>query len=395
MLDIIIHTLRNVHRKKLKSTLTIVAISIGVASMILIASIGDIGKSIINGELESMGIDGIAISIDKKKSTGKLTQEMLDVITQNTYVNAATPLMMEVTQSKMRGMVGEVMVWGVDKGAKQIVSLKPIYGRMLSDADVASGEPVCVVDENLANIFYKRSNIVGKTVDIQLGGQSVPFTIIGVVSTGGNIVQNILGEYVPAFAYIPYTTMQNLTGTTGFDQIAVKVKNLDQMDIASKTIVDELEHNIDSSLVYKSENLSKQRDALNHILGIITFVLSLIAGVSMVVAGLGIMTVMLNSVREKTREIGIKKAIGASRALILFEFLMEAFTLALFGSLLGCAGGALLVVGGCFWLHQPVTLSLRLMAIAISIAFAVSIIFSVYPAKLAASLRPVDALWKE
>ena len=225
-----------------------------------------------------------------------------------------------------------------------------------------------------------------------IGGSYVRLEIVGIASSGGNLLQNMVGDIIPSFAYLPYTTLQRYLGETSFEQIAVTLRGSVDVDAASTQVsaVVNRQHNLERG--FKAENISRQKDTLNRLLGIVTVVLSMIAAVSLVVAGLGIMTVMIVSVNERTREIGIKKSIGATRNIILLEFLIEAFTISLIGSLAGLAVGLALVWAGCKLLAVPMTLNFWLLGGSILIAVAVGVVFGVYPASIAARLRPVDAL---
>ncbi len=216
--------------------------------------------------------------------------------------------------------------------------------------------------------------------------------MVGVVETGGNVLQSLLGEYVPTFLYLPYTTMQNMTGRTGFDQIAVKLKSDVDPQTAAEQLTAVLENNNKIPNSIKVENLSSHKDQLNSILDTVSFILSVIGGISMIVAGLSIMTVMLVSVNERTREIGIKKSIGASKGTILLEFLVESFFITAIGSLGGAAIGVGTVVAGSLALGIEVMINLPLILFCIGFAMAVGIIFGIYPAFKAANLKPVDAL---
>ncbi len=273
-----------------------------------------------------------------------------------------------------------------------MISLKPQHGRLLNEADIAGASDVCVIDANVAQMFYKRDNIVGKYLDAMIGGSYVRLEIIGVAASGGNILQTMVGDVIPSFAYVPYTTIQRYTGDQAFEQIAVTLHDDSNSDAVAEQLTASVNrlHNINRG--FKAENISKQKDTLNNLLGIVTIVLSSIAAVSLVVAGLGIMTVMTVSVNERTREIGIKKSLGATRGTILLEFLIEAFTISLIGSMVGVGAGLFVVWFGCILLHIPVSVDPRLIAISIILTVGIGMIFGVYPATVAARMRPVDAL---
>ncbi|WP_040197357.1 ABC transporter permease [Candidatus Soleaferrea massiliensis] len=395
MFDLIRHTIKNITRKKTRTLLTVISIAIGVCSVVIISSIADIGKNTLNEEIDSFGIGSMTIRADTRQDDIKLYESDLDYIREKAYVEDAIPIMMNYTSAKMRGVSTDCAVWGIDSTANQVISIQNMFGRMINAFDVQSKSNVCLVDESYAQRIYKRTNVTGKKLSILIGGTYEEFTIIGVVASGGNVLQSLIGEYVPTFLYIPYTTLQDLLNRTNFDQIAVKVKDgVDVSDIGDR-LVKSLSTMNGISSGYKYENIMGYKDQFNNILDIVSFILSVIAGISLVVAGLGIMTMMLVSVNERTREIGIKKSIGAKNRTILLEFLIEAFTISLIGSIIGTIVGLLLVVLGC--LLVGVTPILNPLLIAVSIAFATltGMFFGVFPAHKASKLNPVDALRME
>ena len=249
-----------------------------------------------------------------------------------------------------------------------------------------------IVDGKYAQKIYKRTNIVGKTMRISMNGRQELFRVIGVVETGGTIMQSLIGSYVPCFVYIPYTTLKSYTGKSNFDQIAVKLKPDRDPNLAAKEIKSSLSAVVGSSDTIRVENLAAQREQLDKILEIVTLVLSIIAGISLVVAGLSIMTVMMVSVSERTREIGIKKSIGASRCKIMMEFLTESFLISGIGSLAGLAVGVIFSALGCAVAGIPPLLNRGMILFSVLFATGIGILFGVYPAMQAAKLRPVDAL---
>ena len=323
MFDYVISGSKNVFRKKMRSILTMAGIAIGVVSVIVISTIGEIGKNTINREIDNIGMSGLTVRTIKSGSQLFTTQ--LNEVKELDSVSDAMPLMLEYTESSMRGLKADCAVWGIDHDAPKIVSMKLLHGRYINKSDVASNASVCIIDGKYAQKIYKRTNIVGKTMRISMNGHQELFKVIGVVETGGTIMQSLIGSYVPCFVYIPYTTLKSYTGKSNFDQIAVKLKPDRDPNLAAKEIKSSLSAVVGSSDNIRVENLVAQREQLDKILEIVTLVLSIIAGISLVVAGLSIMTVMMVSVSERTREIGIKKSIGASRCKIMMEFLTESF----------------------------------------------------------------------
>jgi putative ABC transport system permease protein len=385
-------SLFNLGRKKSRSLMTVMGIAIGVASVVLIASIGDIGKAAITSEIESLGVGGLMISSNRKLPGTQLADEQLDTIRASGTVDSAIPIVLEYTKTYMRELMMDAAVWGIDYGANQVFHLNSLYGRLITKNDVTARRNICVVDQNIAQAFYKRDNIVGKTVTVQFASGYQELEIVGVVSSGGNLLQGLIGEIIPCFVYMPYTTLQDLSGKDSFDQIAVRVKPGVDGDVAGVQIVSALSNASGVQGGFKADNMLSQKAKLDSVLNIITIVLSAIAGVSLIVAGLSIMTVMLVSVNERTREIGIKKSIGASRRSILFEFLIEAFAISLIGSLAGTVVGVLLIIIGCIPFGIAITLNVGTIVFCIFFSIFVGVVFGVYPATLASKMRPVDAL---
>lgn len=389
-MDLIISSFRNIFRKRLRSLLTISGIAIGVLSVMVISTIGDVGKMTINAEIDSIGMGGLTVKSLKSGDTDVFTNQ-LNLIENSNDVFDAMPLMMQYTQTILRNKKSECVVWGVDNGVQNIVSMDLKHGRYINENDVNANAKVCIVDETYAEKIYKRTNIVGKTVEVLFNGVMEDFEIIGVVSSGGNMLQGLMGSFIPCFIYTPYTTLEAYSGTSTFDQIAIKLNDGVDTDSAVSRLTSRLNNMMGEGAV-KIENMDSQMDKLNGILDIVTFVLSVIAGISLVVAGLSIMTMMLVSVNERTREIGIKKSIGASRVIIMKEFLVESLIISLLGSLSGAIIGLALSYLGCLILSVEFVFNFSMFLFCILFAVALGILFGVYPALQAAKLRPVDAL---
>ena len=394
MLEMLKIAVRNLSRKSMRTWLTIASISIGIASVVVIGAIGDAGKAAVTSELDNMGITGLSVSTAAYGTSTSVHLQMdeLNAIRELPSVENAMPLIMYYTDSTLKGEKSDSLVWGIDSGAKQVISLELLHGRLINKNDVESTAKVCLVDQNYALTTYGRENIVGKTMQILMNGNEETYEIVGIVSAGSSIMQNVIGNYVPSIVYVPYTSLQEYAVINKFDQIAVKVNAGSDVEDAQSSILSALDQVSGTTGAFHAENLAKQRDQLMSMLDIITLVLSLIGGISLIVAGLGIMTIMLVSVTERTREIGIKKAIGAKNHKIMVEFLLEAVFITAIGSLLGALVGlgismlGLMAVGMSAAIQWPTILN------AIGVSMLIGVFFGVYPAYKASKLRPVEAL---
>ncbi len=392
-MDILKNCFKNVFRKKLRSYLTILGIAIGVFSVVIITAIGDIGKFTISAELNSLGMEGISVTTSAKMVQARLNSGDLIALKKDTsYIESATPIIAEYVTARMKGLDCDVIAFGVDQNASQAIALELLCGRLISEADVASAAKVCVVDQAYAQEIYKRTNIVGKKVSLLLGEHFEKFEIVGVVSSGGNILQGLMGDVVPTFFYTPYTTMQSVGPRQYFDQIAVRIKSdVDEQD-ATDRIARLLTDVSRPKNTIRVENLSAQKDTLSGILNIVSTVLTCIGAISLLVAGISIMTVMLVSVNERTREIGIKKSIGAGKGDILLEFMLEALIISLIGALIGAGVSLACLYVACFFLGLPLVLNGTSLIFCVLFSLAMGVIFGIYPAYTASKLKPVDAL---
>ena len=238
-------------------------------------------------------------------------------------------------------------------------------------------------------------NIIGKKIQISCNGTLEEFEVIGIIKTGSGLLQNFMGNYIPTFIYVPYTTFQRSLGRESFDQIVVKVKEGSDLEEAGKQIVASLEQYNSVQNAFAANNLAKQRDDLSNMLEIITLILTAVGAISLLVASLSIMTVMLVSVNERTREIGIKKAIGASRSSIMVEFLFEAVLISLIGCLTGLLLGYAISASGATLMEITFPLNSKTILPSVVFSLVTGIVFGVYPAYKASKLAPVDALRME
>ena len=379
----------NIFRAKVRSLLTIAGIAVGVFSVTLISTIGAVGTEQVSSTLITMGVDTLLVQAASNSVSVTLTDEDVSEVRKIDDVTDVMPLMASITEAKMINRRVDCYVWGVDKSADKLISLQAKHGRLITNSDSAALSKVCVIDEQFAEEVYGRSNVVGKKLRMFLGGKYHDFTIIGIAQSGLSSLQGMLSNIMPGFMYIPITTMQHLCGRTTYDKIAVKVSG---DDFSPKTVTDALDLKNGHVDGYLCNNLLSQKSQLDDILSIVTTTLSMTAGISLVVSGISVMTAMMMSVSERTREIGVKKAIGARKRDILGEFLAESVLLTLLGSAGGIVAGLAVSFAGCVILGVPFSVNVGSLVISAVVTALLGAVFGAYPAAKAAKLNPADAL---
>lgn len=374
-----------------RAALTVAGIAIGVFAVVLISVLGETGAERIAEAMTDMGINSVMVQ-SQDDEISALGDEDIAVLAEIAGVRKAMPLMGSYTEGILLDNRSECMVWGVNEEAREIISLTAEYGRLIERGDVAGWKNVCVIDEEIAEEAYGRGNVVGKTIRLYLGGAYHDFTIAGVAQSGVSSLQNMLSGIVPRFVYIPYTTMQSITGRQSYDKIAV----LTEPDADSESIAAQINAGLERTRGQADgisvNNLQQHKSQLDGILFTVKLLLSAIAGISLLVSGITVMTTMLANVGERRREIGIKKAIGAKNRTLAAEFVGESLVLTSVGGIFGIASGFLISGIGCAVFGVEMAADLVLVFGAFFAAVLIGAVFSVYPALKAANMPPVEAL---
>lgn len=391
MIETIRLAFNNLLRKPGRSALTVLAVAIGVSSVILINVIGTYGKEAVNNELTSLGMNGVLISSVNEISPD-ITNDDVKTVASLSYVKKASPLLVTTAQITSRSENFEAYLWGIGSDAKDVIDLNLMYGRFLNSSDIAASSQVCMVDNSFARNAYGRDNIVGKNVSVSCEGYTSELTVIGVIQTGSGLLSNMMGDYIPNFIYTADKNVQQALNTSGYHRIVVKTNINTNMDSISERLASTLERSSGKYGGYTVTNLVKHKEALNNIMDIVSTILLCVGAVALIVASIGIMTVMLVSVSERTREIGIKKSIGATKGIIIREFLCESALLSLSGCIIGFIIVLISVVIGSVALNINLSISYDVLIFTVLLSAFTGIAFGVYPAYRASQLKPVDAL---
>jgi len=402
LLMIIRVALRALVRNKMRAALTMLGIIIGVSAVIAMVSIGQGASASVQAQIESIGTNLLFVSAGAQNvggvrsgtgdsGTNTLTVEDLDAVKREVpSVSMVTPAVNARSQLVAGNMNWNTSVQGVSEQYPEIRKWTVQNGTFFTDADVRTAARVIVIGQTLADNLYPGTDPVGQTIRVM----SLPFRVVGVMARKG---QDQQGRDQDDIAFAPYTTVQKKVLGSPRVQIAyVSAVSQDATYTAQSQITDLLRqrHKLTASEGndFTVRNMTDIADAANETSNTMTILLACIAGVSLLVGGIGIMNIMLVSVTERTREIGIRMAIGARSSAVRSQFLIESIVLSLIGGTIG------IILGVVFSLAIPKLLGwptlVSTMAIVGSVLFsaAVGIFFGYYPARKAASLDPIEAL---
>lgn len=388
-----------------RSVLTMLGIIIGVGAVVLMTSLGKGAESLILGSVSSFGSDLIYInpgSPDEGLVAGSITsvdrlkyRDYLN-LKKSDYLENVTPFLVYDAILVSGDENQKAQVIGTTNGYSKALNFYPQKGRFIEDFDTASSARIVVLGYKLADRLYGDKDPIGE--DLKIKGLN--FRIVGLMEEqGGNAF-----ESYDDMAFIPVTTMQTyLFGVDYVQTIMAQAKgNIDQAVIQTREAVRRL-HNIDNpndELSKDDFNIITQEQAVGiftSVSSVLTLFITLIASISLVVGGIGIMNIMYVSVNQRTREIGLRKAVGATSRDILLQFLLEAVVLTMIGGVLGVLGG----VGFSFLLSKIIVrfqstwqfqVNYEALAIALVVSILIGIVFGLYPARRAAGKNPIEAL---
>ena len=375
--------MKNIVLKIKRSFLTVCGIAVGVFAVVVISAVGDIGENLVDEKLKSMGMESIIVS----SQNGGLQENDVEQLKSMDFVENAMPLM-SVTLKQIMPDDNETdrMLWGVDENADEVIELKVVSGRKINAGDLVSHSKVCMIDRDVAEETYGTADITGMRITLGFGNMSEEFEAVGVVDNGVSMLQSSLGGSIPSFVYIPYTTLSDISKRDGFDVIAVKAQaNINTEKSIEKKLSDNLR-------TVEVSNLLTQKKQLTSLMKVVSCSMTAVAGISVIISGISSMTAMMSAVNERTREIGIKKAIGARKTDIISEFLGESLLISVSGGVFGGGLGILTVIIGCILFDIDVYINPVSVLSVIIFSTVTGVIFGIVPALKASSLNPVVAI---
>lgn len=394
----------NIMANKGRSFLTMLGIIIGIASVIAIVSVGEGTKNQMNSEIDDIGGGQIAISVSDEAQTDEewITADDVEAIRAVDGiegVNVSDSFSGETTTGKGNF---SLMLTGEGPDAKLLNNATMKHGVYFGENEVQEAKNVCVLSDADAKRLFGTDDVVGMTVDVNCYGLTKSLRICGVTTQKENgTFVSYTYEGMPININVPYTTMNEFSGVSDyFFSVTMQAdKSLNSQDVADKVVkLLEKRHQCAGKDYFQVQSFQDIMSSMNQMLDMVTAFISFVAGISLLVGGIGVMNIMLVSVTERTREIGIRKSLGAKTSSIMMQFLAEAAILTVIGGVigivLGVIGGYVIcsIISSSMGMSITPGISLSTIMAATLFSCAVGVFFGIYPAKKAAKLSPIEAL---
>ena len=377
---------------KIRSFLTMLGVIIGVMSVTVLMGIGQGTTSSVTDTISSMGTNMLTVNIQTRrigwgrpgsnnrssgaKGTVILKKEEVLSLKDNEYIQYVSPTVSGNLTVKAGTTNQSAQIMGVYPDYANIVNTELESGRYIIDADVENRSAVCVIGPDLAEDLFGNTSVVGNTLHVN-GRQ---FRIVGVIDGSGSSL------------ILPFTLAQRMLSSTSITSFYVSATDSTTVSLAESAVSRFLYKKYQDDSTYSIMNQEEMLETMEEMTGMLSLMLGGIAGISLLVGGIGIMNIMLVSVTERTREIGVRKAIGAKRRNILLQFLIESVVLSGMGGVLGLALGYGVMYFLESFMGMTVAPSTSVAQLALGFSMFVGVVFGLYPANKASKLKPIDAL---
>ena len=393
---------KNVFGNKMRTLLTMLGIIIGIASVIAITSVGNGSQKEIESQFDDMGVGRMTVTLRSNSPRDMFTSDALTLEDYELLKDLPGIKYISPTYSASYYSVklldpretNTASITGVGADYYDIMAPELLYGEYIDQSDVDNKSSVAVITDTTAKkVFgYCDESVINEKISIKSWKGTKKYTVIGIVENENAQTESQYEDEYPESIIMPISSAQRLFNEKTLTNITLVAEDADNTDALGNMIIAALDNFHNTSEKYNCESTTEQLEAMNDVTGTVTLLISGVAAISLVVGGIGVMNIMMVTVTERTREIGIRKSIGARNRDIMLQFVVEAIILTFMGGLLGIIvgiGGGF-AVGAIMGVESAVSLDSVLIAVGISAA--IGIIFGVYPARKAARLDPIEAL---
>ncbi|MBQ8039958.1 MAG: ABC transporter permease [Lachnospiraceae bacterium] len=387
-LDLLVLSGKNVLRAGNRTMLCVLAICIGIASVSVILSLGLAAGNAVQGELERIGVDGVVFY---PKTSDSISDEVISCLKEMENVSSVMSLAIASGNVTLRNVRTSAGILGIDESLADVFHLEVLHGTLPNAQQIRSGEKIVVIDEELAQKAYQRTNVIGKKMTVTVKGVSEKMEICAVIRSQSANISMFLGSQLPHLLYMPYTTLTEMNHTIQVDKIMISLGS------KAENVIDDIQKALNQRFEgdFQYENLNQYLDSFNTIMNTISLLISGIAGISVVVGGLGVMNSMVSAVETRTREIGIYRALGAKKRNIIENFILEAILLCLAGGICGITLSVISVHLIEVFIKRQIVFQWNVMTISLGLSIICGVLFGMMPAIRAARLDPIKAIRSE
>lgn len=387
-----------IRSNKMRSFLTMLGIIIGISSVIAITSIGASAKGVVGKEFEAYGMNNMFLYVnwnmtpDGVEYSDLISPEDIEALAARfpEDIQYIAPSISSRSDTKVGRTEGKLDMQGVSADYNKFKNMTILHGRMINKSDIDGEKDRIVIDKKAALYFFNNENPVGKTMSVVINNEMKDLTVIGVYEVEKSIFDNMFvsDSYT---TYVPYPILQSYDPVTSYIELYTNEnKNQDSLGREFTQYLSRIKDKDPQFYIF--ESAESQMSTINNVLGTLSIAIGAIAAISLVVGGIGIMNIMLVSVTERTREIGIRKSLGARTSDILMQFLIESMIISAIGGIIGTGLGVAIAAVGMSFAQIAVVIEPSVILLAVGFSAVVGIFFGLYPARKAAKLDPIEAL---